>query len=156
MATPTHPLDMHVVDTGLLLGGASAASDVKMLEAQGVTHVLTVMRGGLFPPYRWPHAYLLVEVLDWDSEDLKSHFAECNKFIDEGRAAGKVLVHCGAGISRSPTVVIAYLMWKLNLSFNDAYAKVLAARPYIEPNSGFVQQLKLYESELNALKNPFT
>lgn len=61
----------------------------------------------------------------------------------------KVLVHCQAGISRSPTIVIAYLMYKYNLSMNDAYSKVKDIRPIVAPNLIFMSQLMDYEAKLN-------
>lgn len=54
-----------------------------------------------------------------------------------------------AGISRSVTIVIAYLIKKLNISFGDAYNKISERRPkvnniiiQINPNKGFIKQLK--------------
>eukprot|EP01106_Pelomyxa_sp_JSP_P015516 TRINITY_DN53_c0_g1_i1.p1 TRINITY_DN53_c0_g1~~TRINITY_DN53_c0_g1_i1.p1 ORF type:complete len:147 (-),score=25.98 TRINITY_DN53_c0_g1_i1:166-606(-) len=128
-----------------------AASDGALLASLGVTHVLTVMDANL-PRLAPGRVHKFVSVNDWPYEDLKSKFAECNKFIDEGRTAGGVLVHCRAGRSRSATVVIAYLMWKTSLTYESAYQKVLAVR-LIQPNSGFIQQLREYEAELVSQRN---
>lgn len=63
---------------------------------------------------------------------------------------GRVLIHCQAGISRSSTVAIGYIMKYLNLSMNQAYNKVQACRPIIAPNISFVGQLANYEKLLKA------
>ena len=63
------------------------------------------------------------------------------KALSEG---GVVLVHCRAGVSRSASIVIAYLMKELKLDFNTAYKLVLAARPIVSPNEGFEKQLRFY------------
>jgi hypothetical protein len=52
-----------------------------------------------------------------------------------------VLVHCRAGISRSVSTVIAYLMKRYKMSFGLARKLVVLKRPIIEPNSGFVRIL---------------
>lgn len=59
---------------------------------------------------------------------------------------GVVLVHCNAGVSRSSSIVIGYLMLREELSFHDAYSQVKLARPSIRPNPGFYQQLQKYKS----------
>ena len=56
-----------------------------------------------------------------------------------------VLVHCNAGVSRSATVVIAFLMKEKNFSFQEAFHHVKKRRPCIRPNEGFVKQLQLLE-----------
>ena len=54
-----------------------------------------------------------------------------------------------AGVSRSATLVIAYVMTVTNLSFNDAFNGVKNARGVIDPNPGFIKQMENYEkSEL--------
>ena len=64
--------------------------------------------------------------------------------IEEGRRKGGVLVHCYAGVSRSSSFVIAYLIQKYIISFDDAKEKVKKKRPCVHPGDGFVHQLKNY------------
>ncbi|XP_077663827.1 dual specificity protein phosphatase 6 isoform X2 [Eretmochelys imbricata] len=75
----------------------------------------------------------------------------CKAFYLEDEARGKncgVLVHCLAGISRSVTVTVAYLMQKLNLSMNDAYDIVKLKKSNISPNFNFMGQLLDFERTL--------
>ena len=55
-----------------------------------------------------------------------------------------ILVHCAAGVSRSASFVIAYLMGKKNMSFDEAFEHTKERRKIIRPNSGFLEQLKKY------------
>jgi protein-tyrosine phosphatase len=59
-----------------------------------------------------------------------------------------VLVNCYAGISRSSTFIIAYLMNKYNMNLDNAYSYVINKRLIIRPNSGFLKILKSYEDYL--------
>uniref|UniRef100_A0A8C7Y4E2 Dual specificity phosphatase 19b n=1 Tax=Oryzias sinensis TaxID=183150 RepID=A0A8C7Y4E2_9TELE len=78
-----------------------------------------------------------------------SELTLCVWFLQDG----VVLVHCNAGVSRSPSVVIGYLMIREGLSFDDAFSQVKQARPSSRPNSGFYQQLQNFECE--ELQSPF-
>ena len=64
-----------------------------------------------------------------------------------------MLVHCVAGVSRSPTIVIAYLMRSRGISLREAYDVVRTRRSIVNPNFGFMKQLIAFERTLGA-KHP--
>jgi hypothetical protein len=53
----------------------------------------------------------------------------------------KILVHCRAGISRSASVVIYYLMRSRGVSYRDALNYLQSKRPIVNPNPWYRQQL---------------
>ena len=121
----------------------------------GITHVLTVAKG--HPPMFPSHfTYREVKVLDMPSVNLKQRFVPCIQFIKEAvesnNGKGKVLVHCFAGVSRSATIVIAYLMHEHGLPYSAALKLVKSKRPFINPNDGFRKQLILFEKDLKNQK----
>ncbi|XP_071152429.1 dual specificity protein phosphatase 12-like isoform X2 [Mytilus edulis] len=139
-------LDLDVIVDNLYVGSQQATKDPSMLLELGVTHVVTVSDGpidkivnsGFFK-------YKFIEGIDFDITDLLQRFPEVTAFIEEGVKSGAVLVHCVAGVSRSVTMVMAYLMEKNGMSFDDALKLVQQKRKYANPNDGFIKQLKLYE-----------
>ncbi|XP_043605656.1 dual specificity protein phosphatase MPK-4 isoform X2 [Bombus pyrosoma] len=87
-----------------------------------------------------------IQITDMPREDLLTHFEDSYEFIDHSLQQNeKILVHCYFGISRSATIVIAYLMKKYKKSFYDAFEAVKEKRRFVGPNAGFLAQLKLYE-----------
>ena len=69
-------------------------------------------------------------------------------FIDRARSYGsKVLVHCVAGISRSSTICIHYLIRREKWTLKKAYMHVLKLRALIRPNIGFFKELRRVEKE---------
>ena len=81
---------------------------------------------------------------------------KCNNFVifilltDEARENGcGILVHCLAGISRSVTVTVAYLMQKEQMTLNQAYDHVKRCKPNISPNFNFMGQLLDFEKALS-------
>ena len=59
-----------------------------------------------------------------------------------------ILIHCMAGVSRSVTLTIAYLMHRFRMSMQSAYQFVKEKRPAISPNLNFMGQLVEFEREL--------
>ena len=95
-----------------------------------------------------------IDILDVVESQLDVHFKQCFKFIDSILETGaNVLIHCHAGISRSSTVLLAYLMYKNLWSYKDATDFVKKIRPIISTNSGFDKQLQIFEAKLFKLAN---
>ncbi|KAI0230981.1 Dual specificity protein phosphatase 12 [Lamellibrachia satsuma] len=129
----------------LYLGSMEDASNSAQLRKKGVTHILTVDWKPISREWRESFEYQYISAMDEQEMDLLSRFEECIQFIADGRKIGGVLVHCQAGLSRSATVVIAYIMKTMSLSFTEAFSLVSRQRPQIMPNDGFVEQLRLFE-----------
>lgn len=85
-------------------------------------------------------------VEDDEDEPISNHFRQVYEIIDTALTQNKkVLVHCAAGISRSPTFVIAYLMQENKWSLEEAFQFVKKRRCGIRPNIGFMNQLQTLE-----------
>ena len=128
----------------LYLGSVGAAYNLQILKGLNITHILTVCEC-LPPKFPTDFAYKIIAVTDEPTTKLSNHFKDALDFIKNAIAEGKnVLVHCFAGVSRSASVVIAYLMKYHKMEFNAAVSFVRAKRPWINPNYGFQAQLRRF------------
>ncbi|XP_058245309.1 dual specificity protein phosphatase 26-like isoform X2 [Hemibagrus wyckioides] len=85
--------------------------------------------------------YLGIEAHDSPAYDMSVNFNTGAEFIHNAlRTGGKILVHCHVGVSRSATIVLAYLMLKHNMTLVEAVNTVKQGRGII-PNRGFIRQL---------------
>lgn len=90
-----------------------------------------------------------LEVQDKPTEFLAKYFDFIADKINEVvKKNGIVLVHCVAGISRSTSMILAYLMKHKRMRLRDAHALVRSKRSFIRPNLGFWKQLIDYEVNL--------
>jgi len=146
---------MSQVLENLYLGSADQGWSPDYLTSRGVTHVLTV---DIMPPD--PKAeeivYKFIKAYDHPDSDLLSHLDDCYEFIESALSnGGTVFTHCQFGVSRSATIVVAYLMRRYGLSMDEAISKV-AEKRLINPNPGFLHQLLLYQKMGNKVdkRNP--
>lgn len=139
----------------LYLGSAKNSADLAQLRQYGISHILNVTANvpNMFENES-EFRYLQIPISDHWSQNLAAFFPQAIKFIDEARNKQEgVLVHCLAGISRSVTVTVAYLMSREKMSLNHAYDHVKRCKPNISPNFTFMGQLLDFEKCLNNGQN---
>jgi atypical dual specificity phosphatase len=130
----------------LYLGPVNATSDAEYLKREGITHILSV---GKSPQGHFDGmSYERLRLTDEEDSDIGYVVARACEYIDAVAAAnGKVLVHCVAAISRSPTVVAAYLMLRRGMKLRESLETLVEARPAVAPNPGFMRQLAAIEKD---------
>lgn len=124
---------------GLYLSSQDPVVNKEILQKHEIHHILSI---GIDASIKFDNIkYYYCDLLDLPESDLSVAIKKCIKIINEHRNEN-ILVHCNAGVSRSPAIIISYIMAYEKVSYDDAYTKVKNVRNCIKPNEGFVQQLK--------------
>ncbi|KDP26678.1 hypothetical protein JCGZ_17836 [Jatropha curcas] len=136
----------------IYLGSEAVAKNREILRQNGITHVLNCV-GFVCPEYfKSDLVYKTLWLQDSPSEDITSILYDVFDYFEDVREqGGRVLVHCCQGVSRSTSLVIAYLMWREGQSFEDAFQYVKAARGVTNPNMGFACQLLQCQKRVHAV-----
>lgn len=136
--------------------------DEGQLQDLGVTHVLNAAHGNkLYHVQTGPDYYKEsgiiyhgVPAMDMFTFKIDRYFDEACDFMGKavgtkktGKLHGKILVHCKEGVSRSATLVLAYLVRDQEMTLKDAVSLVRSKREIL-PNRGFLQQLIDYSEKL--------
>jgi len=144
--------DAQEVVPNLYIGSISAAKCTHQLKTKRINHVLSISTN---PPSLDHKDFncLAIDIEDEEKKDIASYFQQCHQFIENGRKLGGILIHCTAGVSRSATVVISYLMNIFFKPFWDCFQYLQKIRPCIQPNKGFISQLLNYETQVLQKRN---
>ena len=129
---------------GVYLGSIYVSYNEEGMRRAGITHVLNVSG---FPP-SFPHVftYLNVRLRDKDFSNLLGVIPAALLFIGSAvRSGGAVLVHCAGGRSRSPGLIVAYLITRHAMAFEAAISHVRSCRSVVSLNAGFEQQLRAFD-----------
>lgn len=136
----------------LFISSYEVAQNKELLVDSGITHVVNA--SGLGNPHIDCFEYMSIAIDDDESTDISKHFPKCCRFICDALVRkGKVLVNCYAGISRSCTLLVAFLIRKRKMSLRNAMELVISKRPQVDPNEGFRRQLKEWEEHCAKQKN---
>jgi dual specificity MAP kinase phosphatase len=132
-----------ITDT-LYLGDKEASEELDHLKSLNISHIL-VCGNYLSQNYPNDFIYLQLYINDAVEQKISEYFQQAIEFIES--ADKNVFVHCAAGVSRSASFVILYIMWKNKMRYDDALYFVKSKRT-VFPNPGFAKQLKKYEKEI--------
>ncbi|XP_032087362.1 dual specificity protein phosphatase 13-like [Thamnophis elegans] len=142
----------------IYIGNMVTAHNKEELSQHGITHIMNAAHGawgskGNQTFYGSEISYYGIAAEDSVDFDLSVYFHPASKYIHQALRApkGKILVHCILGKSRSPALVLAYLIIYQNLSLADALERLLQHRA-VSPNRGFLKQLQDLDLELRCKK----
>ncbi|KAG5849221.1 hypothetical protein ANANG_G00107660 [Anguilla anguilla] len=137
----------------LYLGSQKDVLNKDLMAQSGITYVLNASNTCPKPDFICESHFMRIPVNDNYCEKLLPWLEKTNDFIDKAKVSNcRVIVHCLAGISRSATIAIAYIMKTMGLSSDDAYRFVKDRRPSISPNFNFLGQLLEFEKGLRLRK----
>ncbi|KAI0056047.1 phosphatases II [Artomyces pyxidatus] len=143
----------------LYLADLSTARSEAELSQLGITHVVSVLEYTPTFPASFAHLQKLhIRIQDRSDVDILRHLETTTAFIRDALAENEsnvVMVHCFMGVSRSATVVCAYLVATANMTATDALSAVKERRSVVNPNFGFVRQLEVYAEKVHGPMRPF-
>ncbi|KAE9393678.1 phosphatases II, partial [Gymnopus androsaceus JB14] len=132
----------------------SFAESSSALATYHITHILSILPETVSPPDPTILGYmpirLQINVEDFPFAELAAHLPTTTAFIRDALRANteaRVLVHCAEGVSRSVSVVAAFLMAQYSWTPSEAVGYVKEKRKVANPNFGFVKQLYEYGRE---------
>ncbi|CAF3147219.1 unnamed protein product [Rotaria sp. Silwood2] len=136
------------ITQNLYLGDVKIARSKYFLENNNIHGIVNATTN---EPNAYPelYDYLRINIDDEPSEQIHPFFQIVFEFIRWHHSLGhSVLIHCQMGISRSATIVIAYLMIDGHKTLGEAFQQVKSVREQIDPNEGFMKQLRELEISL--------
>lgn len=131
----------------LYISGLETAVDKDYLKKNHFKRVITVMREEIDKKKKSKQIeYIFITAEDNKSFKIILEFKNVIKIIKESnKKKMKTLIHCRKGKSRSATLVIAYLMSTNSIDYETAFNRLKKIRPTIDPNTGFIEQLEIFE-----------
>lgn len=145
-------IEINQINEKLWLGNIEGAKSKERLKEIGITHILVV---GYYLSEFFPNdfKYKTLEVEDCETENIIDILLPAIEFIYKSE---KCYVHCRKGVSRSGSIVIAYIMIANKLSYEDAKKFVVEKRNCVDPNPNFVKQLKQFGDILTCCNYKYT
>jgi len=136
----------HIPGTNLHIADQIGVCDINQLRSYDIKHVFNVSAIVIdeFPGI----SYNYISIWDDPSFDIISvieKLCPVLENIDEN-----IVINCQAGISRSASVIIGYLIYK-GSTYEDAYDLLKSCRDIIKPNGGFITSLRKYELKIKSV-----
>eukprot|EP00033_Pygsuia_biforma_P003576 GCRY01003913.1.p1 GENE.GCRY01003913.1~~GCRY01003913.1.p1 ORF type:complete len:526 (+),score=88.05 GCRY01003913.1:228-1805(+) len=134
---------------GLWQGGTDLLDNEQFIQENKITHILSVCHRTTklqLPELSIKHLNIKDDLVT----NFKPHFPDIVNWIHLARTNGGVVyIHCSAGISRSSTCTLAYMMCFLNMDPEELLEHLRIVRRHACPNPNFLNQLKEFFNDPN-------
>ena len=128
----------------LWISDHASVCNLQSLQDRGIRHVICAVLG-IKPMFPRDVKYIRVPLRDTADEDIYPFFDRVAEIIHRALERGEpVLVHCRCGVSRSVTLVCAYLIRFQNMTNDEAIHFIQQRRPCANPILSFRHQLRSY------------
>jgi protein-tyrosine phosphatase len=144
---PDTTYDFTEVIPGLYISDMYLAQDMNGITSRNIKSIINVTEDA--PTPFEDISYLRIPIKDNVTVNISDYFNQTCDFIEEGLKQGSVLVHCGHGISRAPTIVAAYLIRKYKMTYEAAVEKIRETRHGIDPNFSFCIALLTFARQVS-------
>ena len=135
----------HIIDN-IYLSNYKSSLDKSFLISNNFTHIINCAYGSkLFTPSNFSEIiYYNIDLKDDVDVNLTNIIINFINFLKEvsQNKNNKILIHCAEGVSRSPALVVAYLMWKYNMDSKTVIDIIKEKRKFVDINLGFLFQLE--------------
>ena len=126
------------------IGDKGVVYDARMLRAVSATHILNcAVELSYTYPCELAEQHKIPMIDDDDPlapKQIREAADKIQKWMENPYSV--VIVHCAAGVSRSPTVVLAWMIIYLGMSLETAYSTIQRHRSFIQPNDFYMRLLK--------------
>lgn len=142
--------DLSQITPSIFISGFTCASNQNNLDNNNIKYIINCTNTvSNYFENNSSLTYLRIPIDDTYNQHIEQYFDMTYNTIEQAIKENKnVLVHCHAGVSRSVTIVIAYLMRKNNLTYEQARTFVKSKRSIIDPNPDFVKSLQEFEKKI--------
>ncbi|CAD8154332.1 unnamed protein product [Paramecium pentaurelia] len=144
---------MSLILQNLYLGSVSIAKDIKFIKEKNIKYILICAKG-LQQYYPNKVQYKQLNISDNPCTVIITHIPESIEFIHQNIKNAAILVHCLGGKSRSVSITIAYVMFSLRVTYEQAFQHVKQHHFEAQPNVGFIKQLKAFQKVLEIYGKP--
>ncbi len=145
----------HIIEN-IYLSNYKKAQDEEYLKNNDFTHIINCAPSSKnFTSVKFQEfQYLNIDIKDEPGYDLSSVIFNFIEFVERNnmKIGSRILVHCFEGISRGPSLIASYIMWKNKWSFEQSYEYVKSKRSCVDINIGFCVQLKKWRENLQLEK----
>src|SRR5690606_20043048 len=142
----------------IYLSGYQIGNDYEFLKKNNFTHIINCAASSknFTPVFYEDFNYLLLDIKDEPGCDIMYYIYLCIDFIEKAdkNPHRKILIHCYEGVSRAPTILSSYLIWKYNYEKDYVIKLLKEKRQCVDINLGFLYQLERWnENRISQFNN---